>query len=156
MTFEVGQRVTFRSLQWEVEDSSVEGFLTLFGRDHENRGHRMKVALGLEPLERTEVPRLRLVLGAHEAEANAFASGDDFSFSPGIDITHVARTKGLEYDYVILAEVTEAMYPDQIATRHLLHLGATRAAHQLWVTTSRESPSPLLPRELVDEALAAS
>ena len=57
---------------------------------------------------------------------------------------------------MILAEATEARYPDQIATRHLLHIGATRAAHQLWVTTSREAPSPLLPPGLVDIALAAS
>lgn len=107
-------------------------------------------------LERAEVPRLRLVLGAGEADAPVGASGDDFSFSPGVDVTHVARAKGLEYDYVILAEVTEVMYPDQVAARHLLHIGATRAAHQLWLTTTRDAPSPLLPRGLVDDALAAS
>ncbi len=106
-------------------------------------------------LERAEVPRLRLVLGAGEADAPAGASADEFSFAPGIDVTHVACTKGLEYDYVILTELTDAMYPDQIAARHLLHIGATRAAHQLWLTTARDAPSPLLPRELVDQALAA-
>lgn len=107
-------------------------------------------------LEKAEVPRLRLVLGAKEVEGSGARSGDDFSFAPGIDVTHVARTKGLEYDYVILAEVTEAMYPDQVAARHLLHIGATRAAHQLWVTTARDSASPLLPRAMVDEALAGA
>ncbi|MBI1948417.1 MAG: ATP-binding domain-containing protein [Deltaproteobacteria bacterium] len=107
-------------------------------------------------LMRAEVPRLRLVLGAGEGGAAPDASGDDFSFSPGIDVSHVARAKGLEYDYVILAEVTDAMYPDQLAARHLLHIGATRAAHQLWLTSSRDGPSPLLPRALVDEAMAAS
>ena len=108
-----------------------------------------------EMLERAEVPRLRLVLGAGEADAPSSASADEFSFAPGIDVTHVARTKGLEYDYVVLTELTDAMYPDQIAARHLLHIGATRAAHQLWLTTSRDAPSPLLPRALVDAALAA-
>jgi DNA helicase-2/ATP-dependent DNA helicase PcrA len=48
------------------------------------------------------------------------------------------------------------MYPDQVAARHLLHIGATRAAHQLWVTTARDSASPLLPRAMVDEALAGA
>lgn len=105
-------------------------------------------------LEKAEVPRLRLVLGAREVEGGGARVGDDFSFAPGIDITHVARTKGLEYDYVILAELSEPMYPDQVAARHLLHIGATRAAHQLWITTTRDTPSPLLPRSLVDEALA--
>lgn len=98
-------------------------------------------------LSEAEVPRLRLVLGQRDAHGDPH---DDFSFTPGVDVTHVSRTKGLEYDYVILAEVTEAMYPDQVAARHLLHIGATRAAHQLWITTSTQSPSPLLPRDLLD------
>jgi DNA helicase-2/ATP-dependent DNA helicase PcrA len=101
-------------------------------------------------LAQAEVPRLRLVLGTRDAESDPH---DDFSFTPGVDVTHTSRVKGLEYDYVILAEVTEAMYPDQIAARHLLHIGATRAAHQLWITTTTQSPSPLLPRESVDNAL---
>lgn len=95
-----------------------------------------------------EVPRLRLVLGKDGAASSD--AHDDFSFTPGIDVTHVSRVKGLEYDYVILAEVTESMYPDDVKARHLLHIGATRAAHQLWLTSSVQSPSPLLPRELVD------
>lgn len=96
-----------------------------------------------------EVPRLRLVLGQRDAEGDPH---DDFTFTPGIDVTHVSRVKGLEYDYVILAEVTEAMYPDQIPARHLLHIGATRAAHQLWITTSTQNPSPLLPAELLEKS----
>jgi DNA helicase-2/ATP-dependent DNA helicase PcrA len=95
----------------------------------------------VDMLARAEVPRLRLVLGR-----------DDFTFTPGVDVGAVARMKGLEYDYVILAEVTEAMYPDQVAARHLLHIGATRAAHQLWLTTSTTSPSPLLPVALLPDA----
>jgi hypothetical protein len=34
----------------------------------------------------------------------------------------------------------------------LLHIGATRAAHQLWITTSTTTPSPLLPQALLDDA----
>lgn len=97
-----------------------------------------------------EVPRLRLVLG--QSGTSTADPHDDFSFTPGIDVTHVSRVKGLEYDYVILAEVTEAMYPDNVVARHLLHIGATRAAHQLWLTSSTQSPSPLLPARLVRES----
>jgi DNA helicase-2/ATP-dependent DNA helicase PcrA len=97
-----------------------------------------------------EVPRLRLVLpGHHSAEGDV--ADDEFSFAPGIDVTTIAKVKGLEYDYVVLVEVTEAMYPDHTAARHLLHIGATRAAHQLWVTTSIDAPSPLLPPSLIRE-----
>lgn len=98
-------------------------------------------------LSDAEVPRLRLVLGQTDVDGDKH---DDFTFTPGIDVTHVSRVKGLEYDYVILAEITEAMYPDNIAARHLLHIGATRAAHQLWLTSSTQTPSPLLPRDLVN------
>jgi DNA helicase-2/ATP-dependent DNA helicase PcrA len=101
-------------------------------------------------LQEAEVPRLRLVLGNH---GDSKQPADDFSFAPGIDVTNLARVKGLEYDYVILVEVTEAMYPDQVAARHLLHIGATRAAHQLWITTLSANPSPLLPAALLKDSL---
>lgn len=64
MSFEIGQRVTFRSLQWEVEDTSSEATITLFGRDRANQGRRVKIVRDLEPLERTEVPPLAWTIGA--------------------------------------------------------------------------------------------
>ena len=94
-----------------------------------------------ERLADAEVPRLRLVLPGDGTDL----SDDEFSFAPGIDITTVAKVKGLEYDYVIVVECTEPMFPDTVVARHLLHIAATRAAHQLWVTTSLDAPSPLLP-----------
>jgi DNA helicase II / ATP-dependent DNA helicase PcrA len=75
----------------------------------------------------------------------------DFSFKPGIDVTDVRQVKGLEFDYVILVDVNDGAYPDDDEARHLLHIAATRAAHQLWVVTSGK-PSPLLPSELLDRA----
>lgn len=36
--------------------------ITLFGRDQANRGHRARVLVGLEPIERAESPPLRLRL----------------------------------------------------------------------------------------------
>jgi len=100
-----------------------------------------RAAFYAEMLRDAEVPFLRHVRAG------------EFSFSPGVDVSHISQVKGLEYDYVVLADVTAAAFPDQAAARHLLHIGATRAAHQLWITTSATAPSPLLPRALVDEAL---
>lgn len=88
-----------------------------------------------EVLKRAEVPRLRLV------------SQQDFSFTPGIDVTDVRQTKGLEFDVVILLEVSDESYPDSDLSRRLLHVAMTRAAHQLWITTTGR-PSPLLPEDL--------
>jgi DNA helicase-2/ATP-dependent DNA helicase PcrA len=85
-----------------------------------------------------EVPNLRRV------------AEQDFPFKPGVDVTDARQVKGLEFDYVVLVEVSSASYPADDESRHLLHIGATRAAHQLWVTTTG-APSPLLPSRLVDE-----
>lgn len=87
-------------------------------------------------LQNSEVPHLR-------------RSGEqDFPFKAGIDVTDVRQVKGLEFDYVVLLEVSDAVYPNDAEARHLLHIAATRAAHQLWVTTSGK-PSSLLPAELL-------
>lgn len=88
-----------------------------------------------EVLKRAEVPRLRLV--AHQ----------DFSFTPGIDVTDVRQTKGLEFDVVILLEASDESYPNNDLSRRLLHVAMTRAAHQLWITMTGK-PSPLLPDHL--------
>lgn len=82
-----------------------------------------------------EVPYLRRV------------ADQDFVFRPGVDVTDVRQVKGLEFDYVILVEVSEASYPVDDEARHLLHIAATRAAHQLWVSSSGR-PSQLLPEQL--------
>jgi DNA helicase-2/ATP-dependent DNA helicase PcrA len=88
-------------------------------------------------LANAEVPNVRLI------------AEQDFPFRAGVDVTDVKQVKGLEFDYVILVEVTAESYPDQDEARHLLHVAATRAAHQLWIT-SGEKPSPLLPAELCE------
>jgi DNA helicase-2/ATP-dependent DNA helicase PcrA len=68
----------------------------------------------------------------------------DFRFEAGVDVTDVSQVKGLEFDYVVMVDVNAATYPDTVEARHLLHIGATRAAHQLWLIATSE-PSPLIP-----------
>ncbi len=88
-------------------------------------------------LRNAEVPFLRRI------------ARQDFPFKSGIDVTDVRQVKGLEFDYVVLLEVSTASYPEDDEARHLLHIAATRAAHQLWVMSTGE-PSLLLPRKLRD------
>jgi DNA helicase-2/ATP-dependent DNA helicase PcrA len=71
----------------------------------------------------------------------------EFTFRPGVDVTDVRQVKGLEYDYVVLVDVNSTTYGKDDESRHLLHIGATRAAHQLWIITTAE-PSPLIPETL--------
>ena len=85
-----------------------------------------------EGLRRAELPRLQRV------------RDQEFSFEPGVEVTDVIQAKGLEFDYVVLLDVSETAWPRTDAGRRLLHVGATRAAHQLWVCYVGK-PSPLLP-----------
>ena len=71
----------------------------------------------------------------------------DFPFKAGIDLTDVKQVKGLEYDYVVLVDVNASTYPTDDEARHLLHIGATRAAHQLWLVTTGDA-SALIPDTL--------
>jgi DNA helicase-2/ATP-dependent DNA helicase PcrA len=88
-----------------------------------------------EALRMAEVPRLNRIRDY------------EFSFRPGVEVTEIRQVKGLEYDYVILVDVNAATFPTDDESRYLLHIGATRAAHQLWLL-STGSPSPLIPAAL--------
>jgi len=100
--------------------------------------HAAQARLYHEGLIKAEVPRLELI------------ADQDFSFSPGVEVTDVRQVKGLEFDYVVMVEVNADSYPDTEEARHLLHVGVTRAAHQLWILTTGR-PSPLVPRRLLGE-----
>ena len=39
---------------------------------------------------------------------------------------------------MILLDVNETSYPETVESRHLLHIGATRATHQLWLVATDE------------------
>ena len=74
-----------------------------------------------EGLQRTDLANMR------------FISDQEFSFTPGIDITDISQTKGLEFDTVIIADADASTYGPDIRSRQLLYVGVTRAAHQLWL-----------------------
>ena len=95
-------------------------------------GRQWQVDHAFAALERTDVSPLHRV------------SDFDFSFEPGVELATVRQSKGLEFDYVILLDVDVDTYPLLDSARHLLHVGLTRAAHQVWCVTVN-TPSPLLP-----------
>lgn len=84
--------------------------------------------------------------GLHRAEVASLrrVRAQDFSFRPGIDVTEVRQVKGLEFDYVILVDVNASSYGGDDESRHLFHIAATRAAHQLWLVVTGQ-PSVLIP-----------
>ncbi len=88
-------------------------------------------ALYAEGLAAAEIPRLRQV------------REQDFCFLPGIDVTEIEQARGLEFDYVVIVEADARNFPDRDLSRRRLHVAATRAIHQLWIT-ALERISPLL------------
>jgi ATP-dependent DNA helicase UvrD/PcrA len=84
-----------------------------------------------EGLRRAEVPALRRV------------RAQEFAFRPGIEVTDVRQVKGLEFDYVVMLDANDSSYARDDESRHLFHIGVTRAAYQLWVVVTG-TPSPLL------------
>ena len=91
-----------------------------------------------EGLESGEVPRLRR------------AESGRFSFAPGVEVAEIEQARGLEFDYAVLVDVSPSSFPNTPSGRRLLHVGATRAIHQLWLTHAGPA-SPLL-----EEALGSS
>ena len=83
-------------------------------------------------LRRAEVPALRRV------------RAQEFAFRPGVEVTDVRQVKGLEFDYVVMLDVNATSYGRDDESRHLFHIGVTRAAHQLWLVVTG-APSPLAP-----------
>ncbi len=123
-------------------------FLAEALRDLLSREPRATVALlarhpeqadrAFDGLRRAEVPSLRRV------------RAQEFTFRPGIEVTDVRQVKGLEFDYVVMLDVNAASYGADDESRHLFHIGVTRAAHQLWLVVTGP-PSPLVPAGLLRE-----
>lgn len=78
-----------------------------------------------EQLKRVDIPKLRLI------------DDQNFPFTAGIDVTDLKQVKGLEFDYVILLDVDQQYYRNDSYSRLLLHIAASRAAHQLWIMNYR-------------------
>jgi DNA helicase-2/ATP-dependent DNA helicase PcrA len=87
-------------------------------------------------LKRAEIPSLRRV------------RAQDFAFRPGVEVTEIRQVKGLEFDYVIIVDANASSFGTDDESRHLFHIAATRAAHQLWLVVTA-APSPLFPPELL-------
>lgn len=130
---EVGAAVAFLSEALrELSMQEPRANVAVIARDPE------RAEVYYQGLLKAEVPRLARV------------ADQDFSFRPGVEVTDIRQVKGLEFDYVILVDVTRAQYPDDDESRHLMHIGATRAAHQLWVVATGV-PSSILPRYMIED-----
>jgi DNA helicase-2/ATP-dependent DNA helicase PcrA len=68
----------------------------------------------------------------------------NFCFEPGIEVAEIQQAKGLEFDYVVILDADAQTFRDTPISRRILHVGITRAAHQVWLI-SVGTPTGLLP-----------
>ncbi|MFW6050484.1 MAG: ATP-binding domain-containing protein [Myxococcota bacterium] len=130
-----------------ADTGEAVGFLSEALRDLANAEPLASVAVIARYPEQADLYHKGLVHG--EVPNLRRVADQDFPFKPGVDVTDVRQVKGLEFDYVVLVEASATTYPADDESRHLLHIGATRAAHQLWVMSIGE-PSENLPERLLD------
>ena len=69
----------------------------------------------------------------------------DFRFEPGVIVTTGAAVSGLEFDCVVIPDLTPAFYPATPELARTLYVSATRARDWLWIMTP-EAWSPLVAR----------
>jgi len=67
----------------------------------------------------------------------------DFQFGPGVVVTTATAVSGLEFDAVVIPDLTPAFYPATPELARALYVAATRARDWLWVLTP-ETWSPLV------------
>ncbi|NMB74416.1 MAG: AAA family ATPase [Myxococcales bacterium] len=92
----------------------------------------------------TQARQAYQILAAADLPGLRLALDQDFAFTPAIEVSEIAQSKGLEFDYVILLNPNPVNFPPTRMARQLWHVGATRAIHQLWVVCW-DPPSPALP-----------
>lgn len=67
----------------------------------------------------------------------------DFQFEPGIVVTTAAAVSGLEFDVVVIPDLSPAFYPPGPELARALYVACTRARDWLWLLTP-EAWSPLV------------
>ena len=105
-------------------------------------GEALSELLSREPLAqvaiiaREDETALRLYEALHQQLNVRLVLDGKFSFEPGIDVTSVPLVKGLEFDYVVIPDASDEVYPGDDMSRRMLHVASTRAIHQLWTITT--------------------
>ncbi|HEY0991016.1 MAG TPA: ATP-binding domain-containing protein [Kofleriaceae bacterium] len=69
----------------------------------------------------------------------------DFRFQPGVIVTTAAAVSGLEFDAVVIPDLSPAFYPATPELARALYVASTRARDWLWLLTP-EAWSPLVSR----------
>lgn len=93
--------------------------------------HRRDRSASVAVLYRSPLPARRItsMLQARECPARLVFDG---RFLPrGVQVSTISEVKGLEFDYVVVADASAGAYPADEASRRALYVAVTRARHQV-------------------------
>ena len=96
-------------------------------------------------IERTAEHARRLAAELSRGVDPSLVLDGDFRFGPGIIVTTAAAVSGLEFDAVVIPDLSPAFYPATPELARALYVAATRARDWLWLLTP-EAWSPLISR----------
>lgn len=89
----------------------------------------------VEALQHLDDPRATIAVVCRTPESANRVRGRLSRALPGIYVAPVDEVKGLEFDYVILADLPASAPPTAAAAR-AMYVAVTRAIHQLWIAES--------------------
>jgi DNA helicase-2/ATP-dependent DNA helicase PcrA len=110
--------------------------------DEANQLEEHDASASIAVVTRTREFARRLAAALRGKVASKLVLDGEFVFHRGLDITQLDCVKGLEFDYVIVADTTAIDYPASAEARRALYVAATRARHQLALACVGD-PSPL-------------
>lgn len=85
------------------------------------------------------------LLNQHKEKFNIeLVSYKEKDYKTGVLILPIIKAKGLEFDSVIIIDVSEQRYPQNELNIKLLYVATTRALHRLIITTHKNLISPIL------------
>ena len=116
--------------------------LRFLSEEIERFQERGEGALGI--VTRTNADAKQLFDRLAPAHGVSLLTQDSTQFSGGVSITSVQMAKGLEFDEVIVPDVSDTQYNAEY-DRNLLYIACTRAVHKLTLTYTG-TPSRFLPR----------
>ncbi|MEX0604710.1 MAG: 3'-5' exonuclease [Marinobacter sp.] len=90
--------------------------------------------LGIICKTQSQAKRLHKALEGESARLQLLTA-DSQSFAPGVIVCSAHLAKGLEFDHVLLPEVSASNYQTEM-DRNLLYVGCTRAMHRLTLTAT--------------------
>jgi superfamily I DNA/RNA helicase len=93
--------------------------------------HRRDRSASVAVLYRSPLPARRITSMLQSRECPARLVFDGRFLPRGVQVSTISEVKGLEFDFVVVADASPGAYPAEEASRRALYVAVTRARHQV-------------------------